>query len=125
MERKPFESEQQEVLATNGLSALPFFSLARGFLSGKYRKGVVVDSVRADGVKEYQTDKGWAVVAALDEIARAHNSSVSAIALAWLRANPQVSTPIASARTVEQLIEIVEVVHLSSEEVSRLSAISR
>jgi aryl-alcohol dehydrogenase-like predicted oxidoreductase len=125
MERKPFESEQQEVLATNGLSALPFFSLARGFLSGKYRKGVVVESVRADGVREYQDDKGWAVVAALDEIARAHNSSVSAIALAWLRSNPQVSTPIASARTVEQLIEIIEVVHLSSQEVSRLSTISR
>jgi aryl-alcohol dehydrogenase-like predicted oxidoreductase len=125
MERKSFESEQQEVLATNGLSALPFFSLARGFLSGKYRKGVVVDSVRADGVKEYQDEKGWAVVAALDEIARAHNSSVSAIALAWLRSNPQVSTPIASARTVEQLDEIIEVVHLSSDEVSRLSTISR
>lgn len=124
MERKPFELEQQEVLATNGLSALPFFSLARGFLTGKYRKGVVVDSVRADGVKEYQNDKGWAVVAALDEIARAHNSSVSAIALAWLRSNPQVSTPIASARTVEQLIEIVEVVHLSEYEVKKLNAVS-
>jgi aryl-alcohol dehydrogenase-like predicted oxidoreductase len=121
MERKPFESEQQEVLAANSLSALPFFSLARGFLSGKYRKGVVVDSVRADGVKEYQTDRGWAVVAALDEIAKAHNSSVSAIALAWLRSNPQVSTPIASARTVEQLIEIVEVVELSSDEIKTLS----
>jgi aryl-alcohol dehydrogenase-like predicted oxidoreductase len=122
MERNPFESEQQAVLATNGLSALPFFSLARGFLSGKYRPGVTVDSVRADGVKEYQTDKGWAVVAALDEIAKAHNSSVSAIALAWLRANPRVSTPIASARTVEQLIEIIEVVHLSDFEISMLSA---
>ena len=124
MERKPFESEQQEVLATNGLSALPFFSLARGFLSGKYRKGVEVDSVRADGVKEYQTDKGWAVVAALDEIAKAHNSSVSAIALAWLRSNPQVSTPIASARTVEQLIEIIEVVYLSEYELKKLNAAS-
>jgi aryl-alcohol dehydrogenase-like predicted oxidoreductase len=124
MERQPFESEQQEVLATNGLSALPFFSLARGFLSGKYRKGVVVDSVRADGVKEYQDEKGWGVVAALDEIARAHNSSVSAIALAWLRSNPQVSTPIASARTVEQLIEIVEVIHLSEFEVGKLKAAS-
>ena len=124
MERKPFESEQQEVLATNGLSALPFFSLARGFLSGKYRKGVVVDSVRADGVKEYQDDKGWAVVAALDEIAKAHHSSVLAIALAWLRTNPQVSTPIASARTVEQLIEIVEVIHLSEYEVGKLNAAS-
>ena len=124
MERSPFESEQQAVLATNGLSALPFFSLARGFLSGKYRPGVTVDSVRADGVKEYQTDKGWAVVAALDEIAKAHNSSVSAIALAWLRANPQVSTPIASARTVEQLNEIIEVVELSTDEVAKLNSAS-
>jgi aryl-alcohol dehydrogenase-like predicted oxidoreductase len=124
MERNPFESEQQAVLATNNLSALPFFSLARGFLSGKYRPGVTVDSVRADGVKEYQTDKGWAVVAALDEIAKAHNSSVSAIALAWLRSNPQVSTPIASARTVEQLIEIIEVVHLSDFEVKKLNSAS-
>jgi len=124
MERNPFESEQQAVLATNGLSALPFFSLARGFLSGKYRPGVTVDSVRADGVKEYQTDKGWAVVAALDEIAKAHNSSVSAIALAWLRANPQVSTPIASARTVEQLNEIIEVVELSTDEVAKLNSAS-
>ena len=124
VERNPFESEQQEVLATHGLSALPFYSLARGFLSGKYRPGVTVDSVRADGVKEYQTDKGWAVVAALDEIAKAHNSSISAIALAWLRSNPQVSTPIASARTVEQLIEIVEVVELSEFEVKKLNAAS-
>jgi len=124
MERSPFESEQQAVLATNGLSALPFFSLARGFLSGKYRPGVTVDSVRADGVKEYQTDKGWAVITALDEIAKTHNSSVSAIALAWLRANPQVSTPIASARTVEQLNEIIEVVELSSDEVAKLNSAS-
>ena len=124
MERNPFESEQQSVLATNGLSALPFFSLARGFLSGKYRPGVTVDSVRADGVKEYQTDKGWAVVTALDEIAKAHNSSVSAIALAWLRSNPQVSTPIASARTVEQLNEIIEVVDLSADEVAKLNSAS-
>jgi len=122
MERSPFESEQQAVLANSGLSALPFYALARGFLSGKYRPGVTVDSVRADGVKEYQTDKGWGVVAALDEMAKAHNSSVSAIALAWLRSNPQVSTPIASARTVEQLIEIIEVVHLSDFEVKKLNA---
>ena len=125
MERNPFESEQQEVLATNGLSALPFYSLARGFLSGKYRPGLTVDSVRANGVKGYQTDKGWAVVAALDEIAKAHNSSVSAIALAWIRSNPQASTPIASARTVEQLNEIIEIIELTSDEVSRLSTVSR
>ena len=124
MERNPFESEQAEVLATNGHSGLTFFSLARGFLSGKYRQGVSVDSPRADSVGEYQTDKGWAIVAALDEIAQSHNSSVSAIALAWLRANPQVSTPIASARTVEQLNEIIQVVELSSDEVAELNSVS-
>ena len=124
MERNPFESEQAEVLASNGLSGLTFFSLARGFLSGKYRHGVSVDSPRADSVGEYQTDKGWAVVATLDEIAQSHNSSVSAIALAWLRANPQVSTPIASARTVEQLDEIIQVIDLSSDEVATLNSVS-
>jgi aryl-alcohol dehydrogenase-like predicted oxidoreductase len=122
MERNPFEASQADVLAKNGLSALPFYALARGFLSGKYRPGHSVDSVRAEGVKPYESDKGWATVAALDEIAKAHNCSVSAVSLAWLRAHPQVSTPIASARTVKQLKEIIEIVHLSDEEVAQLNS---
>ena len=124
MERNPFESEQAGVVLNNGISALPFYALARGFLTGKYRKGVTVDSIRAGGVIEYQTDRGWAVVDALTEIAQAHHSTPSAIALAWLRANPAVSTPIASARTVEQLNEIIEVVHLSDVEVKILNRAS-
>ena len=124
MERNPFESEQSDVVLNNSISALPFYALARGFLTGKYRKGVTVDSIRAGGVTDYQTDRGWAVVDALTEIARAHNSTPSAIALAWLRANPAVSTPIASARTVEQLTEIIEVVHLSDIEVKILNRAS-
>jgi len=124
MDRQPFETEQQDVLMRNQISAIPFYGLARGFLSGKYRKGVAVESVRAEGVVEYQTDRGWAVVDALTEIAQAHHSSPSAIALAWMRANPAVSTPIASARTVEQLHEIVEVVHLSDVEVQILNRAS-
>jgi aryl-alcohol dehydrogenase-like predicted oxidoreductase len=124
MERNPFEASQADVLAKNGLSALPFYALARGFLSGKYRPGHSVDSVRAEGVKPYESDKGWATVAALDEIAKAHNCSVSAVSLAWLRAHPQVSTPIASARTVEQLKEIIEIVHLSDEEVAQLNSVT-
>lgn len=125
MDREPFESEQEDVLLRNEISALPFYGLARGFLTGKYRKGVTVESVRLEGVAEYQTDRGYAVVDALTEIARAHNSTPSAIALGWLRANPAVSTPIASARTVEQLTEIVEVVHLSDIEVKILNRASR
>ena len=124
MERNPFESEQAEVVTRNGISALPFYALARGFLTGKYRKGVAVDSIRAGGVTDYQTDRGYTIVDTLTEIARAHNSTPSAIALAWLRANPAVSTPIASARTVEQLNEIIEVVHLSEVEVNILNRAS-
>jgi aryl-alcohol dehydrogenase-like predicted oxidoreductase len=124
MDREPFESEQQEILNRNHISAMPFYGLARGFLTGKYRKGVTVDSLRAEGVKEYETDRGWKVVDAITDIAHAHHSTPSAVALAWLRANPAVSTPIASARTVEQLHEIVEVLHLSQTEVNILNRAS-
>ena len=123
MERNPFESEQQEVLKTNAISAIPFFGLARGFLSGKYRPGITVDSIRAAGVAECQTEKGFAIINAMEKISKDHNSSISAVALAWLRSNPQVSTPIASARTVEQLHEIMQVVELTNDEVTALSAL--
>jgi aryl-alcohol dehydrogenase-like predicted oxidoreductase len=124
MDRTTFETDQQGVVLANHISLMPFYGVARGFLSGKYSKGVVVESLRAEGVKEYQTDRGWAVVDSLREIARAHNSTPSAVALAWLRANPAVSTPIASARTVEQLHEIAEVIQLSETEVNILNRVS-
>ena len=122
--RNPFESDQQPVLAAHGISAIPFYGLARGFLSGKYREGKVVESVRAEGVKEFATPKGYQILSVMDEIAAAHKSSVSAVSLAWLRANPQLSTPIASARTVEQLEEIVQVIELAADEVAALNAVS-
>jgi aryl-alcohol dehydrogenase-like predicted oxidoreductase len=122
--RNPFESEQQPVLAANNISAIPFYGLARGFLSGKYREGKVVESVRAEGVKEFATPKGYATLAVMDQIARDHNCSVSAVSLAWLRSNPQLSTPIASARTVEQLEEIVQIIELTADEVASLNAVS-
>jgi aryl-alcohol dehydrogenase-like predicted oxidoreductase len=122
--RNPFESEQQPVLAAHGISAIPFYGLARGFLSGKYREGKVVESVRAEGVKEFAIPKGYATLAVMDEIAAAHKSSVSAVSLAWLRSNPQLSTPIASARTVEQLKEIVQIIELTPDEVASLNTVS-
>ena len=124
MERNPFESEQQQFLKNNAISILPYLGLARGFLTGKYRPGITVDSVRASGVTDYQNEKGYAVVDALTQIADSHNSSISAVALAWLRSNPQVSTPIASARTVEQLEELMQVINLTNEEVALLNKIS-
>ena len=124
MHRSEFESNQAPLLAQNSITCIPYFGLARGFLTGKYRAGVTVDSLRAGGVTEYQSEKGYAVVSALEEISKAHNSSIAATALAWLRAQPQVSTPIASARTVEQLEEIIQVVELTSDEVAKLTQLS-
>jgi aryl-alcohol dehydrogenase-like predicted oxidoreductase len=121
MERNPFESEQAQAVRELGISALPFFGLARGFLSGKYRPGVKVDSVRAEGNVEYETERGWKVIETLDSIAKQRGVSISSIALSWLRANTAVSTPIASARTVEQLREIMQVSILSTVEVEALN----
>jgi aryl-alcohol dehydrogenase-like predicted oxidoreductase len=122
--RNPFESDQQPVLAANNISAIPFYGLARGFLSGKYREGKVVESVRAEGVKEFATPKGYAILAAMDQIAQENKCSVSAVSLAWLRSNPQLSAPIASARTVEQLEEIVQVIDLDPRQIDALNKVS-
>jgi len=125
VDRKTYEGEMSQAVADLGISNLPFYGIARGFLSGKYRPGVTeVDSKRAAGAREYATDKNYDVLTVMDEVAKNHNVSLSAVALAWLRAQPSVSVPIASARTVEQVEEIVRVVELSVEEVAKLNAIS-
>ena len=122
--REPFESEQAKVIEQHGISMIPFFGLATGFLTGKYRPGQQIESVRAKSVEKYQNERGWQVVAAVEEIASARSTTMSAIALAWLRAHPQVSAPIASARTVAQLVEIMPVVALSGSEIERLNQAS-
>ena len=122
--RSEYESDVAPVLLKEGISSLPFFGLARGFLSGKYRPGAVVDSVRAAGIADYQNDRGYAVVAKLDEIANSLGTSISSVALGWLAAQPSVTTPIASARTVEQLNEIVNFAPLTADQVAELSELT-
>jgi len=125
VDRKTYEGEMSEAVSDLGISNIPFYGIARGFLSGKYRPGVTeVDSKRAAGAREYATDKNYAVLTVMDEVAKNHNVSLSAVALAWLRAQPSVSVPIASARTVEQVEEIVQVVELSGGEVEKLNGVS-
>jgi aryl-alcohol dehydrogenase-like predicted oxidoreductase len=125
VDRKAYETEMAGTVADLGISNIPFYGIARGFLTGKYRPGITeVDSKRAAGAREYATDKNYAVLASMDEIAKAHNAPLGAIALGWLRAQPTVSAPIASARTVLQLEEIIQVVELSGDEVERLNALS-
>lgn len=123
MERSAFEADSAGVLKANGMQALPFFSLARGFLSGKYQPGVEIDSVRAGGVEGYKTERGWAIVAAISKIAEDRKVSPSAVSLAWLRAQSTVAAPIASARTLEQVAEIMQVLELSPEEFALLSSL--
>lgn len=123
MERSAFEADSAPALKTNGMQALPFFSLARGFLSGKYQPGVEIDSVRAGGVEGYKTERGWAIVAAISKIAEDRKVSPSAVSLAWLRAQSTVAAPIASARTLEQVAEIMQVLELSPEEFALLSSL--
>ena len=126
VDRTTYESGMAQTVADLGISNIPFYGIARGFLTGKYRLGITeVDSKRAARAREYENDKNFAVLAAMDEISTAHNHApLAAIALAWLRAQPTVSTPIASARTVEQLNEIIQIIDLSTAEVEQLNAIS-
>jgi aryl-alcohol dehydrogenase-like predicted oxidoreductase len=124
IDRTTYESEMAATVADLGISNIPFYGIARGFLTGKYRPGVTeVDSKRPAALV-YTTDKNYAVLSAMDEIAQARNAPLGAIALGWLRAQPTVSAPIASARTVPQLEEIIQIVELTSDEVSTLNALS-
>ena len=126
VDRTAYEGTMAQTVADLGISNIPFYGIARGFLTGKYRPTITeVDSKRAAGAREYANDKNYGLLAAMDEISVAHNNApLAAIALAWLRAQPTVSAPIASARTVEQLDEIIQIIDLSTSEVEQLSAIS-
>src|ERR1700733_5940349 len=126
MERHLYEGELADLVASKQLSSIPYFSLASGFLTGKYRPGQKVQSQRAQSAGAYLNEKGIKVLAALDEIASAHNAAVATIALAWLAAQPTVVAPIASARTTEQLPDLLSVsqVRLSDLEIRRLNEAS-
>ncbi|OZM80586.1 aldo/keto reductase [Pseudonocardia sp. MH-G8] len=112
MERDEYESSLAPLLASEGLAGFPYYALAKGFLTGKYRPDTAVDSVRSEGALAYLDDRGRSVLAALDEIAAGHEVPVAAVALAWLIAQPTVTAPIASARTVEQLEDLLPALDL-------------
>jgi aryl-alcohol dehydrogenase-like predicted oxidoreductase len=127
VERAAYEGPLAELAARERLPVLPYFALARGFLTGKYRPdGETPASERAEGARAYLDARGIAVLEALDAIAAAHATSVAAVALAWLRARPTVLAPIASARTPAQLAELLPgaTLELSEQERARLDAVS-
>lgn len=120
-----YESSLRDTAAELGLVEVPYWSLARGFLTGKYRPGVAVDSVRAGDAGAYlEKPDNVRVLDVLDDIAAAHATSVTAVSLAWLAAQPTVAAPLASARTPEQLPELLAAasLKLSQIEIDLLSA---
>jgi aryl-alcohol dehydrogenase-like predicted oxidoreductase len=113
VERDDYEGELSDLCAREHLACVPYFGLAKGFLTGKYRPGAAVDSVRAEGARAYLDERGVRVLDALDRIAAARGTAVAAVALGWLLAQPTVVAPIASARTPEQLAELLLVASLT------------
>jgi aryl-alcohol dehydrogenase-like predicted oxidoreductase len=107
----------------HGLGVLPYYSLAKGFLTGKYRPGADVDSARAGGATAYLDARGEKVLAALDQVSAAHGTTPAAVALAWLRAQPTVVAPIASASRPSQLPDLLAsaTLALTAEEIGALT----
>ena len=120
VDREPYESDVAPALEELGFSCVPFYGIALGFLTGKYQPGVEVKSVRAEGASRYFKDENWATLAKVTRLAEELGVSNSAIALAWLRAQPTVGVPIASARTVEQVEALMQHVDLTSEQLATL-----
>ncbi|GAA2947815.1 aldo/keto reductase [Microbacterium luteolum] len=111
-----------------GLVLVPYYSLASGFLTGKYRSTDAAgqESPRAQGAAKYATDAGLRIIDALEEIGQNHGASIAATSLAWLRAQPTVAAPIASARTVEQVPDLLAGarLELTADEVEQLNRVS-
>jgi aryl-alcohol dehydrogenase (NADP+) len=104
LDREVYEGELAELCVREDLAVFPYYGLAMGFLTGKYRPGDdTADSARAPRARAYLDDRGLRVLAALDEVAATHDVPVAAVALAWLRARPGITAPIASARVLPQL----------------------
>lgn len=129
VERDHYEGELQELCERQDIGCVPYFGLAMGFLTGKYRPGgEEVDSPRATRAAQYLERGGEAVLEAMEEVSQAHGGApFAAVALAWLAAQPAVVAPIASARSVDQLSSLLAMaqLELSDEELARLDRASR
>ena len=122
--RHRFEGELQAYCVEWNVGALPYYGLASGFLTGKYRSPADLGkSVRGGRMKDLLAGKGQAVLAAMDQVAAETDATLAQIALAWLAAQPGVVAPIASATSVEQLVELLPAMtlELSQDQIARLS----
>ena len=101
--RQEFERELAAVCKTYHIGVIPYSPLAGGFLTGKYRRNLVPNSARSSGAKRYFTENNWSLLDQLEKMAREKGASVSQLALAWLLADPLITSPIIGANSPEQL----------------------
>ncbi|HEY3988224.1 MAG TPA: aldo/keto reductase [Acidobacteriaceae bacterium] len=114
VERAEFERDLLPVVKEYGIGVIPYFSLAAGFLTGKYRsKQDAAGKARGPIVEKYLNDRGFAVVNALDSVAAELKSTPARVALAWLMARPGITAPIASATSLDQLNDLAEATRLT------------
>lgn len=126
-ERTDFETGLQPLCLKQGLGVLPYWSLASGFLTGKYRSETdVAGRAREGEVKKYLNARGLRILSALDEAAARHQATPAAIAIAWLLARPGVTAAIASATSLAQLETLIRAtrLRLEDETIARLDAVS-
>jgi aryl-alcohol dehydrogenase-like predicted oxidoreductase len=126
-DRAGFEETLEPLCLANGLGVLSYFSLAKGFLTGKYRSVEDLEkSPRGQGIARYLDKRGFRILQSLDEIAAIHNVKLAVIALAWLIHRRSVTAPIASVTSVEQLTELLPAltIPLTKEDIAKLDAAS-
>ena len=113
-ERADYEKDLEPICLKENIGVISYFSLAKGFLTGKYRSEKdLAKSVRGEGVRKYLNPTGLGILAALDNVAGRFNSTPARIAIAWLIARPSITAPIASATSLEQLNDLVEATKLN------------
>ncbi len=103
--RAEFERELAAVCKTYRLGVIPYSPLAGGFLTGKYRRNLLPNSARAEGVKRYFSDRNWSLIDQMDKLAKEKAASISQVALAWLLADPLITSPILGANSVDQMAD--------------------
>jgi aryl-alcohol dehydrogenase-like predicted oxidoreductase len=116
-DREEYEQTLEPVCIENGLGVLSYFSLASGFLTGKYKSAAdVANKARGDFVKKYLNERGFRIIEALDTAAKRLNAAPAQVALAWIIARPTVTAPIASATSLAQLKELIAATKLRLDE---------
>ncbi len=126
-ERTEYESKLEATCVELGLGVIPYFGLARGFLTGKYRtEADLSKSLRGQGVKKYLNDSGRSILAALDKVSAETSTNPAQVALAWLIARPSITAPIASATSLEQLDDLIAStrLELTGDQIQRLNQAS-